>query len=42
MVDDKKIKTEEVEAFQELSFCDRFKDIFIEIDEFLSFVGKDD
>ena len=41
MVDDEKTEIEKVEAFQELSFCDTFKDIFIETDEFMSFVGKD-
>ena len=41
MVDDEKTKIGKVEAFQELSFCDRFKDIFIKINELLSFVGKD-
>ena len=41
MVDDEKTKIEQLEAFQELNFCDKFKDIFIEIGEFMFFVGKD-
>ena len=41
MVDDKKTEIKKVEAFQKLSFCDRFKDIYIEIDEFMTLVGKD-
>ena len=41
MVDDENTEIEKVEAFRELSFCDRLKGIFIEIDEFISFEGKD-
>ena len=41
MVDDEKTKIEKFKAFQELSFCDRFKNIFIEIGELMSCVGKD-
>ena len=41
IVDDEKTKIEKLEAFQELSLCNKFKDSFIEIVEFMSFVGKD-